>query len=565
MVVPIIFDTDMSIDTDDVGALCVAHALEDLGEARLLAVTHGTGLREALPAISAINRFYGRENDVPIGISSTEIGSPAATPAGRYGDEISWTNQGRGWYASTIARSFPSIYRAEPKRAAPSALRVLRTVLAAASEQSVTIVAVGHATNLVELLLSGPDDASPLSGYKLVELKVASMVWMGGSFLNSERVEWNFGACGASNGMCGAYDRVGALTARAVELWPPHVPITFVSFEVGEGVRAGGALYNGATNESPCRVAYNEFCGIVGYGGHLSEWCTRHGRAAWDLMAVLLAVRGAGDHYTLQPGYNAIDPAGSGRNRWWRGASHMGRLHYQAVLPDTDAARRSVADELDALLIKPPSREPRRILPPPPLPPPPSRPPSIPPAPTALSPDSDSAKGQQRGKQARSLPPPPPRTLAQTPPIPPPRLPRPLSPVENGAHAARSIPPHADGGGGVSDMMSYGVMGLVVLALLALARAASSHARRPAPTDESRRSWASTSSRVHAAAGRDEQRLALSSPGDSGDHGTGLARAAEGRAAAVSGDEYEVQRGREKPPRGPARSKMPSTFRWDDL
>ena len=41
--VPIILDTDMSIDTDDAGALCVAHALHDLGEAKLLAVTHDTG------------------------------------------------------------------------------------------------------------------------------------------------------------------------------------------------------------------------------------------------------------------------------------------------------------------------------------------------------------------------------------------------------------------------------------------------------------------------------------------------------------------------------------------
>ena len=40
--VPIIIDTDMSIDTDDVGALCVAHALHDLGEASILAVTHDT-------------------------------------------------------------------------------------------------------------------------------------------------------------------------------------------------------------------------------------------------------------------------------------------------------------------------------------------------------------------------------------------------------------------------------------------------------------------------------------------------------------------------------------------
>ena len=31
--VPLIFDTDMSIDVDDVGALCVAHALADAGDA----------------------------------------------------------------------------------------------------------------------------------------------------------------------------------------------------------------------------------------------------------------------------------------------------------------------------------------------------------------------------------------------------------------------------------------------------------------------------------------------------------------------------------------------------
>ena len=36
----LIIDTDMSIDVDDVGMLCAAHALVDLGEARILSVLH---------------------------------------------------------------------------------------------------------------------------------------------------------------------------------------------------------------------------------------------------------------------------------------------------------------------------------------------------------------------------------------------------------------------------------------------------------------------------------------------------------------------------------------------
>eukprot|EP00966_Prymnesium_polylepis_P238622 5518467-Prymnesium_polylepis.1 len=56
----------MSIDVDDVGALCVAHALEDLGEARILAVLHNTGLDEGVGAVSVINHFYGRDH-IPIG------------------------------------------------------------------------------------------------------------------------------------------------------------------------------------------------------------------------------------------------------------------------------------------------------------------------------------------------------------------------------------------------------------------------------------------------------------------------------------------------------------------
>ena len=85
-------------------------------------------------------------------------------------------------------------------------------------------------------------------------------------------------------------------TASRLELWPNSVPITFLAFETGEMVGAGGALYENcrdpkvcSDDHNPCRLAYDKFCGVIGgqwRGGALPWWCGEHGRAAWDLMAV---------------------------------------------------------------------------------------------------------------------------------------------------------------------------------------------------------------------------------------------------------------------------------------
>ena len=96
------------------------------------------------------------------------------------------------------------------------------------------------------------------------------------------------------------------------------------------------------------------FCGVVGGSGALPWWCQEHGRAAWDLMAVLLAVRGPEDHYSIQPGFNQINPTGTGQNTWQPGVSHDGSQHFQAVLPDRH--RRAVGRELDELLVRTPTR-----------------------------------------------------------------------------------------------------------------------------------------------------------------------------------------------------------------
>ena len=71
----LLIDTDMSIDVDDVGALCIAHALADLGEARILAVIHNTASPTAVGAISVINEYYAR-GDIPIGAYRGRVGAP---------------------------------------------------------------------------------------------------------------------------------------------------------------------------------------------------------------------------------------------------------------------------------------------------------------------------------------------------------------------------------------------------------------------------------------------------------------------------------------------------------
>ena len=66
--VSILFDTDISGDCDDAGALAVLHALADQEKAKIIAIT--TNIKcpanSSAAAVDAINTYYGRGN-IPIG------------------------------------------------------------------------------------------------------------------------------------------------------------------------------------------------------------------------------------------------------------------------------------------------------------------------------------------------------------------------------------------------------------------------------------------------------------------------------------------------------------------
>ena len=64
---PLIVDTDMSFDVDDVGAVCVAHELTQTGEADLLAVVHYSGVPAGIGAASVLSEWYGHSHRVKLG------------------------------------------------------------------------------------------------------------------------------------------------------------------------------------------------------------------------------------------------------------------------------------------------------------------------------------------------------------------------------------------------------------------------------------------------------------------------------------------------------------------
>ena len=165
----LIIDTDIGgggcQDVDDVVAVCVANALDDKGEADLIAVVQNTAPVECAGAISVLNHFYGRDS-VPIG--AYNINTPGAT----------LLQQQPLPYVSELVRRFDAPIKNSTQ--ADDAVAVYRRALAAQPDRSIAISSIGIHTNLAALLKSGPDSHSQLGGRELVAKKVAILAVMGG-------------------------------------------------------------------------------------------------------------------------------------------------------------------------------------------------------------------------------------------------------------------------------------------------------------------------------------------------------------------------------------------------
>lgn len=233
----VIFETDMSTDVDDVGALAVLHALADSGEAEILAISFNEVHPSGANAIGAINTWYNR-GDIPIGIYKGDLADP---------DESS--------YLDGIAANFPHDLPTTP---IPSSLELYRQVLREQPDNSVTIISVGFLNNLYDLLQTD----SNLVAQKVKELVVMALLI--DDPYNTVRH--------------GLIDK----SEYVIHNWPTPLVIS----QHGESVHTGARLAE-TSAENPVREAYYRR-----FNGQYK------GRSSWDQIAVLYGVRGLSNYFT---------------------------------------------------------------------------------------------------------------------------------------------------------------------------------------------------------------------------------------------------------------------------
>ena len=259
----IIFETDMSTDVDDVGALAVLHALADSGEAEILAISFNEVHPSGASAICAINTWYNR-GDIPIGIYKGNLADP---------DESS--------YLESLA-NFPHNLPTIPT---PSSVEIYLQVLREQPDNSVTIISVGFLNNLYDLLKADSD----LVARKVTELVVMALLI--DDPYNTVR-----------------HDLIDK-SEYVIRDWPTRLVIS----HHGESIQTGAKLAK-APAENPVREAY--------YRRFKGQY---KGRSSWDQLAVLYGVRGVSDYFTeitegkgrlsngyeweMQPGFRSyLDP-----------------------------------------------------------------------------------------------------------------------------------------------------------------------------------------------------------------------------------------------------------------
>jgi pyrimidine-specific ribonucleoside hydrolase len=275
--VPIIFDSDMGPDYDDVGAIALLHAFADSGQANILATVASTKYEGVAAVLNVFNTYFNRP-DIIIGVPKGK--------ALELKDKQHWTD--------SVLRNFP--HKIKTNNEVPDAVAVYRKVLATQPDKSVTIVTVGFLTNLSNLLKSLPDNYSTLNGLELVRQKVKQLVCMAGKFPSGSEFNVNQDA-GASQ--------------YAFNHWP--TPVLFSGFEIGWRIHTGLPLtQNEAIKKSPVKDVFRISIPL--------DRQDSAGRMSWDETAVLVAIKGHEPWYVLKRGKITVED--NGNNGWTEGSFH---------------------------------------------------------------------------------------------------------------------------------------------------------------------------------------------------------------------------------------------------
>lgn len=267
----IIFDSDMGPDYDDVGALAMLHAFADSGHVNILATMACTNHKNVAPVLNLLNTYYKRPL-IPIGTPKGE--------AFEGKDRQKWTDSLVGEYPHKIKRNEDT----------PDAVVLYRKILAAQPDKSVTIVTVGFYTNLDNLMNTGGDKYSKLTGKELINKKVKLLVSMAGVYPKGK--EYN------------VFTQATA-SYNVLQNWPS--PILFSGYEIGSKIKTGlGIVQKISLQHNPVKDAYR-----ISIPQNPKD---KEGRMSWDQTAVLVAAKGYQPFFDIERGKIGIDK--EGRNSW---------------------------------------------------------------------------------------------------------------------------------------------------------------------------------------------------------------------------------------------------------
>jgi len=295
--IPIIFDSDMGPDYDDVGAITLLHAFADSGYVKILATVASTKYEGVAAVFNVLNTYFKRPGLL--------IGVPRGK-ALELKDSQHWTD--------SLLLKHP--HRIKKNDEVLSATEVYRKVLATQANRSVTIITVGFLTNLADLLRSSPDKYSKLNGRELIKQKVKQLVCMAGSFP-------------AGNEFNVRMDP--AASQHVFNNWP--TPILFSGVEIGFTIKTGLPLVSNSTiKNSPVKDVYR-----ISIPLSLQDSA---GRMSWDQTAVLIAVKGYKPWWNTEKGKMIV--ADDGSNKWEKGSS----LHSYIVEKQLPAIVQGVINKL---------------------------------------------------------------------------------------------------------------------------------------------------------------------------------------------------------------------------
>ncbi len=249
----IIFDTDITGDVDDVLALAMCHTLADRGACELLGVTISKINPLTASFVDAANTFYGRP-DLPIGVcrdpgaQKRESKYLKLAESPDYPHDLTTNDQARG------------------------AVDLIRELLAKQPDKSVSIVSVGIASNMANLLDSKADKHSPLDGVGLIRQKVKLLSIMAGAFAFINGTNYHLEA-NVINGI--------PFMQTVASKWPDDVPVVWSGYEIGANLpypRQSIAQDFGYKPHHIVKEAYLLHSG------------PEHDRPCWDESSVLYAV-----------------------------------------------------------------------------------------------------------------------------------------------------------------------------------------------------------------------------------------------------------------------------------